>query len=146
MKFREDKIFRNQAIGGYATMVSLEVFRSGGRMGSSISDSLGRCKLPDSVPAGKRLVIETVTGYYYGDGALLGTTLLNIAGVTYAFPWVQCGGVGSWPEGRSFYGFNHFVHLYVDGPAELQFDAAGGAGGGSYDGGYSISGYLVNHP
>lgn len=61
-------------------MVSLEVFRSGGRMGSSISDSLGRCKLPDSVPAGKRLVIETVTGYYYGDGALLGTALLILQG------------------------------------------------------------------
>src|SRR5258707_3754244 len=101
------------------------VFRSGCEMGSSMSGSFGRCTL-DSVPAKKQLVIETVTGFYNGDQAMLGAAYLTIGEVRYAFPWVQCGG-DTWPKGRNYYGFNHFVHLYVDGPAELQFDVAGGA-------------------
>lgn len=35
-------------------------------------ESIGRFKFPNKVPPGKRLVIETVTGCYYGDGAVLG--------------------------------------------------------------------------
>src|SRR5262249_45244540 len=96
------------------------------------SPSIGRCILPDAVPAGKRLILQTVTGWYYGDGAVLGSALLTLNRIPYAFPWVPgnpcCGGQQEREDDvRRFYGFNHYVVLSVDGPAELQFDADGGS-------------------
>lgn len=124
-----------------------DVFQSGCEFLSETDKSVGRCSLSNAVPAGKSLVLETVTGYYYGDsGATLGAAFLTIAGVRHAFPWVQCGSRTSSLEDRRFYGFNHYVRLYIDGPATLQFDAAGAAGGTSYSGGYSVSGYLQDIP
>lgn len=126
-----------------------DVFRTHGDM---ISESLGRCVLPDKVPAGRRLVIETVTGMYNGDEEILGAAFLShgAAGTPrYAFPWILCG--TAFDGKRRFFAFNHSVRIYVDGPATLQFDAAGGAsvGGGIYDhpdGEYSISGFLEGLP
>jgi hypothetical protein len=130
-------------------MSVLDVFRSGARFDTS-APSIGRAVLPDSVPAGKRLVLETVTGYYYGDGAVLGAAYLDVyvSGevVSYGFPWVQCGGFGEAQEDRRFYGFNHYVRIYIDGPADLQFDVDGGAfaGSSSYSGTYAVSGHLID--
>ncbi|WP_157896133.1 hypothetical protein [Mycobacteroides chelonae] len=110
--------------------------------------SLGRCTLPDQVPAGMRLTIETVTGYYSADGGgILGAAFLGFAGgLRYAFPWVEC---GTPPNNiRRFFGFNHAVRIYVDGPAVLEFDAAGGSGAGieRASGQYSVSGFLEPLP
>ncbi len=131
-------------------MAALEVFRSGARFDTS-APSIGRAVLPDSVPAGKRLVLETVTGYYYGDGAILGAAYLDTwvgtEVVSYGFPWTQCGGQGDIREERYFYGFNFDVRIYIDGPAELQFDVDGGSFTGSsasYEGTYAVSGHLVD--
>jgi hypothetical protein len=122
------------------------VFQSGGDFDSSgVSD--GRCILPDSVPNGKRLVIETVTGFYYGDGARLGAAYLTVGGFRFAFPWTQCTSPGPTVTDRIFYGFNNYVRIYVDGPAQLQFDADGGSsfGGSTYfSGSYALSGILVD--
>jgi LysM repeat protein len=124
-----------------------EVYRSGGEM---INESIGRCILPQPVPPGRRLVIETVTGYYYLDGGVIGAAFLSLGGLRYAFPWVQCGSLGLGPTDRRFFGFNHAVRLYVDGPATLQFDADGGSftGGGDNhpSGGYTVTGYLEAPP
>lgn len=124
----------------------LEVFRSGGDFDNT---SLGRCVLPDRVPAGRRLVVETVTGMYFADGEVLGAAFLTLGGIRYAFPWVQCGSLGEGPTDRRFFGFNHRVRLYVDGPAQLQFDADGGAshgGSGNPSGSYSLTGHLEGLP
>jgi hypothetical protein len=124
-----------------------DLFRTGGPMTSA---SIGRCVLPDQVPAGKRLVVETVTGYYHHDGGVLGAALLSYGDsrhIVHAFPWIQCGSLTNTGTDRRFYGFNHFVRLYVDGPATLQFDAHGAAGGlSSPSGGYSLSGFLEALP
>jgi hypothetical protein len=141
--------FESRAVDARKTPVA--PFRTQCKMSDS-SESLGRCTLSKSVPAGKRLVLETVTGAYYGDGAVLGAAYLTIKAanefVEYAFPWVQSGALTSNSSDRRFYGFNHYVQLYVNGPASLQFDAAGGAFTGSahYSGWYSVSGYLVDLP
>ncbi len=122
------------------------VFQSGGNFDQSGS-SLGRCILPDSVPKKKRLILETVTGFYYGDGSELGAAYITIGGVQFAFPWVQCTSPGASFSDRRFYGFNHFVRIYVDGPAQLQFDADGGFSSGttaSFSGTYAVSGHLVD--
>lgn len=122
-----------------------DVFISGGDMDNT---SLGRCVLPDRVPAGRRLVLETVTGAYSSD-IVLGAAFLTVNNrVRYAFPWVQCGTPGSPAIKARFYGFNHFVHIYISGPAVLQFDAAGGAGGldENPSGFYAVSGYLEGLP
>ncbi|KRV48616.1 hypothetical protein AQ490_24040 [Wenjunlia vitaminophila] len=118
----------------------MDVFRSSGDFDNT---SIGRCVLPAGVPAGKRLVIETVTGHYYADGGVLGPAYMDANGVRYGFPWTQCGSLGHDTGDRRFYGFTHQVRLYVDGPATLQFDAYGAAGGtGQPSGGYSVTGYL----
>ena len=124
----------------------VELYRSGGDMDNT---SLGRCVLPDPVPAGKRLVIETVTGVYYQDGGLLGPAYMTIKGLRYGFPWVDCGRLTGKGEDRRFFGFNHYVRLYVDGPETLQFDAYGGASFGSGSdpsGSYTVTGYLEDLP
>jgi hypothetical protein len=118
-------------------------------MGSSSSASMGRCDLPKSVPAGKRLIIETVTGVYYGDGTVLGAAYLTVSRIRFAFPWVQSGALTAGREDRRFYGFNHYGQIYVDGPQELVFDVYGGASYGSsasYSGEYAVAGYLVDLP
>ena len=124
-----------------------DLFRTGGEM---IDVSIGRCILPDQVPGGRRLVIETVTGFYYSDGGVLGAALLSSGDprhIVHAFPWVQSGSLTNTGSDRRFYGFNHLVRLYVDGPATLQFDADGAAGGsGDPSGGYSVSGFLEALP
>ena len=120
----------------------VELYRSGGDMDNT---SAGRCVLPDPVRAGKRLVIETVTGMYYQDGGLLGAAYLTVGNLRHAFPWVQCGSLTGGSEDRRFHGFNHYVRLYVDGPATLRFDADGGAsfgGGSDPSGSYTVTGYL----
>ena len=121
-----------------------DVFVSGGDMDHT---SVGRCVLPHRVPAGRRLVLETVTGAYSGD-IVLGAAYLTVNNaVQYAFPWVQCGKPGSPTVTARFYGFNHFVHIYIDGPAVLQFDADGAVGGVKQeDGFYAVSGYLEGLP
>ena len=122
-----------------------DVFVSGGHMDHT---SIGHCLLPDRVPSGRRLVLETVTGAYSSD-AVLGAAILTAqpVRVQYAFPWVQCGTPGNPALRTRFYGFNHFVHIYIDGPAELQFDAAGAAGGSEQpEGFYAVSGYLEGLP
>jgi hypothetical protein len=124
---------------------SLDPFRAQCDITPSIS--LGNCTFSKSVPAGKRLILETVTGAYDSDGTVLGAAYLTIEQIRYTFPWVNIGTVGTGDNIRKFYGFNHYVQLYVDGPAALRFDAAGGGGGGTdYRGWYSASGYLVDHP
>ena len=59
----------------------------------TLTGGVGSCTLPNPVPAGKRLVIESVSGAYYGDdGATLGAAYLSKSGLPrYFFPWVQCG-------------------------------------------------------
>jgi hypothetical protein len=132
-------------------MATLEVFRSGASFDTS-APSTGRATLPDSVPAGKRLVLETVTGFYYGDGVVLGAAYLDVQAasevISYGFPWVQCGGIGDIREDRYFYGFNHDVRIYIDGSATLQFDVDGATftGPSSYSGRYAVSGHLVDLP
>lgn len=121
------------------------IFQSGGSFDDK-GVSIGRCILPDSVPKGKRLILETVTGFYYGDGAELGSAYLTVGSVQFAFPWVQCTSPGASFGDRRFYGFNHFVRIYVDGPAQLQFDADGGSflGTSDFSGTYAVSGHLVD--
>jgi len=68
-----------------------------------------------------------VTGWYWADADVLGSALLRLNGIPYAFPWVPgnpCCGQETERESprRRFYGFNHYVVLSVDGPATLQFD------------------------
>ena len=130
------------------------IYRSSGKF-NDVSPSIGRVILPDAVPAGKRLVIQTVTGWYYGDNATLGTALLTLNSMEFAFPWVPgnpcCGGDGNEHKdsSRRFYGFNHHVVLSADGPSKLQFDAAGGSffgGSTSHEGAYSVYGYLIDIP
>ena len=126
----------------------MTVFQSGGDFNNH-AVSIGRCVLPDSVPAGKRLVLETVTGFYYGDGAELGSAYLTVGKFRFAFPWVPCTVPSGPPVNRRFYGFNHFVKIYVDGPAQLEFDGDGGSFTGastSYSGTYAVSGHLIDLP
>ncbi|MCC3769542.1 hypothetical protein [Streptomyces sp. UNOC14_S4] len=96
------------------------------------------------------MTIETVTGFYFTDGGgMLGSAFMDIRGISYAFPWVECGApIPPLSTARRFFGFNHAVRLYVDGPAVLQFDADGGAGAGidTADGEYSVTGYLEALP
>ena len=116
---------------------------------SNSSPGIGNCILSNQVPAGKRLVLETVTGAYYGEGSVLGAAYLTIGRIRYVFPWIQNGeGFGSEPLNRRFYGFNHYVQIYIDGPATLPFDTDGGSfmGPGTYGGWYNVSGYLVDLP
>lgn len=103
----------------------VEPFRAECYMGNSTSKSFGHCTLSKEIPAGKRLIPETVTGYI-GDGAVLGMAYLTIEGIRYVFPWVISGtSFDAEPTSRKFYGFNHVVKLYVDGPAILEFDTVG---------------------
>jgi hypothetical protein len=123
------------------------IFISGGDF--SDQGSAGRCVLPDTVPKGKQLVLETVTGFYYGDGALIGAAYLTVGGYRFGFPWVQCSAPGPTFSDPRWYGFNHNVRIYIDGPATLQFDADGGQGGGTpgythLSGSYAVSGHLVD--
>jgi hypothetical protein len=123
------------------------IFLSGGDFNDQ--GSVGRCVLPDTVPQGKQLVLETVTGFYYGDGALVGAAYLTVGGYRFAFPWVQCSAPGPTFADRRWYGFNHNVRIYINGPATLEFDADGGQGGGtpgytSISGSYAVSGHLVD--
>lgn len=123
----------------------IEVFQSGGDFDDS--GSTGRCVLPDAVPKGKRLVLETVTGFYYGDGAEMGSAFLTVGQLRFAFPWVQCTAPDPDFSVRRFYGFNNFVRIYIDGPAQLEFDADGGRGFGGADGiegTYAVSGHLID--
>ena len=131
-----------------------EVFHSGCKVTSTTATSVGRCQVERTIPSGKRLVIETVTGGGYADYYVLGSAYLGIwaengsdTGSLYiknSFPWVtQDNSISS----RRFFGFNHSVHLYVDGPATLQFDAMGAAASGAgyyYSVEYAVSGYLVD--
>ena len=122
------------------------VFQSGGDFDQS-GVSIGRCVLPDAVPNGKRLILETVTGFYFGDGAELGSAFLTVGAFRFAFPWIQCTSPGATPGDRRFYGFNNFVRIYIDGPAQLQFDADGASffgGTTSFSGTYAVSGHLVD--
>lgn len=132
----------------WGTAAEAGIFRSSCSVDSTTDVSVGRCTLPDTVPAGKRLFIETVTGTYWGDAYVLGAAYLTIAGHRYGFPWVQSGALTSDIDDRRFYGFNHAVKLYVDGPASVRFDAYGGAsqGGGSYSATYAVSGRLKPLP
>ncbi len=106
--------------------------------------------LPDTVPAGKQLILETVTGYYYGDGALIGAAYLSVGDYSFGFPWIQWAAPGAvFATDRIWYGFNHNVRIYINGPATLQFDADGGQGGGDpgyskINGAYAVSGHLVD--
>ena len=68
------------------------IFISGGDFDDQ--GSVGRCVLPDTVPKGKQLVLETVTGFYFGDGALIGAAFLTVGNQRFAFPWVQCSAPG----------------------------------------------------
>jgi hypothetical protein len=71
-------------------------------------DDNGQGSFPETVREDKRIVLKTVTGFYWGDdSSVLGCAYLTIAGCRYAFPWVQCGGSDS----RAYYGFNHYVTL-----------------------------------
>ncbi|GGU43032.1 hypothetical protein [Streptomyces violascens] len=122
----------------------MDIYRSGGSFDNN-SGSIGRVILPDPVPAGKRLVIETVTGFYSMDnGGVLGSAFLTASnsGLEYAFPWVPCGPPPSGPPDRRFYGFNYSSTIYIDGPATLQFDAAGASGGPILSGTYTVTGTL----
>jgi hypothetical protein len=123
------------------------IFISGGNFDDQ--GSVGRCVLPDTVPKGKQLVLETVTGFYWGDGALIGAAFLTVGNYRFAFPWVQCSAPGATFEDRRWYGFNHNVRIYINGPATLEFDADGGQGGGApgytnLSGSYAVSGHLVD--
>jgi len=70
---------------------ALAPFRSTCDISSSTSVSLGRCAFPNTLPEGKRLVLETVTGAYSGDSEILEAAFLTVEGVRYVFPWVQAG-------------------------------------------------------
>ena len=103
----------------------MTIFQSGGDFNDS--GSVGRCVLPHAVPERKAPHPQDVTGFYYGDGAEIGAAFLSVSGLRFAFPWVQSTSPGATPGDRRFYGFNHFVRIYIDGPAQLEFDADGGA-------------------
>lgn len=131
-----------------------EVFHSGCSVTKDTASSLGRCDVGRSIPAGKRLVIETVTGAGWADNYVLGTAYLgyHVANgsdvgsqyVVNGFPWVAQDGS---PSERRFFGFNHPVRLYVDGPRTLQFNVMGGWASGTitnYSLDYAVSGYLVD--
>ncbi|MFF4409860.1 hypothetical protein [Streptomyces sp. NPDC001404] len=121
----------------------MNIYRSGGSFDNT--GSAGRVILPDQVPAGQRLIIQTVTGFYAMDnGGVLGAAVLtnNGQGLQYAFPWVPCGVSTVASPDRRFYGFNYSVTLYIDGPATLQFDATGGTGGPILSGTYTVTGLL----
>lgn len=125
--------------------MSAVVFQSGGNFSNSVAS--GTCTLPDTVPKDKRLVLKTVTGFYYGDGAGLGAAYLEVKGLRFAFPWIECASLSSDPTDRRFYGFNHFVRIYIDGPAELAFDSDGAffiGASASYSGTFAVSGHLID--
>ena len=117
-------------------------------------ESIGRFKFPNKVPPGKRLVIETVTGCYYGDGAVLGPAVLSVEQsddrlANHSFPWVEGGAMSDLKQDRRFFGFNHYVRIYVNGPNSIQFDAFGGSfygGDSSFSGRYTVSGFLEALP
>jgi hypothetical protein len=142
-----DGTFQTTAFPGSFTGPA-EVFYSSCHVTSSTATSTGRCQLPLTVPAGKRLVIETVTGYGYSQNIILGSAYLShsaagLGTTRTSFPWAQQINPIS---DRRYFGFNHFVHLYADGPATLQFDVAGATSSGtsSYSLDYTVSGYLVD--
>ena len=127
----------------------INVFISGGDFDDRGSE--GRCVLKDSVPSGKQLVLETVTGMYYGDGELIGAAYLTVGRYKFAFPWIQCSAPGLALADRRFYGFNHNVRIYINGPAKLQFDVDGGSSFAgtsvprrSLSGSYAVCGQLVD--
>jgi len=105
----------------------------------------------DKVPRGERLVIETVSGFYLGAGAVLGAARLSPSPgpvLRCAFPWIQCGSVNDVINDQRFFGFNHCARLYCDGPtmlvmeAELRILTTGGICSGQYH----ISGFLEALP
>jgi len=128
------------------------IYRSGCSVTKSTATSTGRCTVNRAIPAGKRLVIETVTGVGTADNQMLGAAYFSVDGhdstgaysVTYSFPWtVQSPDFNST---RDFIGFNFSGRLYVDGPASIVFNAYGGSGTGTnnYSIRYGVSGYLVD--
>ena len=127
------------------------IYRSGCSVNKSTASSIGRCTVDRAIPAGKRLVIETVTGAGTADNYMLGAAYFYVDGhdstgaysVLYSFPWtVQSPDFSD----IDFIGFNFSGRLYVDGPASITFNAYGGSSTGSsnYSVKYAISGYLVD--
>jgi LysM domain len=107
-------------------------------------------KFDDRVPKGKRLVIETVSGHYTGDGAVLDVVRLSpdTGPLRCAFPWIQCGSFGDIVNETRFFGFNHSVRLYFDGPTQLIVEQGFRAlkSGGVCAGQYHLSGFLEALP
>ncbi|MBK1723811.1 hypothetical protein CKO23_16420 [Thiocystis violacea] len=148
-----DGSFQSTAFAG-AYGAPEEVFRSGCSVSSSTQTSTGRCTVERSIPEGKRLVIETVTGLGYASDYILGAANLGYwvdngsdtgsLHVRAAFPWIEQA-QGFSP--RRYFGFSFSGHLYVDGPETLQFDVYGSSSQGSgsyYNIEYFVSGYLVD--
>jgi LysM repeat protein len=125
---------------------------------------LGRPPFPTAIfdltiPAGMRLVIETVSGAHTARNRVLAAARLSSTTSDHTlgyFPWVQCGPDHDPPEDAGLpqfkerdFGFNHSVHLYVDGPLGFGRDGltmtpeSRFAGIGAYlYGEYTLSGYL----
>jgi LysM domain len=131
-----------------------ELFRSWVKMSDGKDGHPGLADIPDRVPAGKRLVIETVTGYCTCFGHLGPAVLFGLGDapdsriVLQGFPWTQCPDYGdSHPNALNFLAFNHCVRMYVDGPAYLRFQPITALGlPSNVEGRYTVSGYLEAIP
>jgi LysM repeat protein len=113
-----------------------------------------------TIPAGMRLVIETVSGAHTGRNWVLAAARLSSTTSDHTlgyFPWIQCGPDHDPPDDyglpqfkERYFAFNHSVRLYVDGP--LGSGTSGlkmtcgyritGIGAYLFSGEYTLSGYL----
>jgi hypothetical protein len=125
----------------------LEPFSATCRFEGPHHGSPGHCGLSKSVPQGKRLVVETVTGTYSGQAEIAPAVLFSPGtDLELFFPWVETPS-SSFSGGSRNFAFNHYVQAYVDGPSGLLFSTAGiSFSGGFFSGTYYLSGYLVNLP
>ena len=121
-----------------------QVFQDSCSVTQATATGFGNCDLATTVPAGKRLVIETVSGFGFTENFIMGSGVLTAGSFSHSFPMLNS---ESSSTGLRYLGFNHAVRLYVDGPATLEFDLMGGFTTGAspdYFIGYSVSGYLVD--
>jgi len=98
-------------------------------------------QFPD-IPAGKRLVIESVTAQLHVRKEQIPYISLNTDGVWYS---VALSNIGSYTVGQNVWAATHALKLYVEDWGSVRC-SRGGGGHNPFSATLSLSGYLVDLP
>jgi LysM domain len=111
----------------------------------SFRDKTFDTALEEGIPAGRLLVIESVSGYYQTQKGFLGPIVLSDGGEKelQVFPWVQS---ETNPDAGRFYAFAHSTRLYIRGQSVIGITALG-SDAILENSLFTVSGYLTaKHP